>query len=442
MTERVSPAAQRRTIVQLSVSGYKSIRGEQSIEIRPLTILAGANSSGKSSIIQPLLLLKQTLEATYDPGPLLLDGPDVRFSRASQLFFTGKGHREDHFHVGIAVENGVAYTLHFTKGEKKQGLQLSQMEIRLGHSTLAIEPPMASDNVKEALSKGGFRELVRELRTVGSEGSRGVTYEVVRNRCFLDIRADGVPLTFRFPSITEAIQSVIHLPGLRGNPTRTYPVTAVGRMFPGTFQDYTASVIRRWQDEKSNKSNLQSLGQDLQRLGLTWKVEAKRSDDTKVELRVGRTRSPARGGAQDMVNVADVGFGVSQTLPVLVALRVAYPGQLVYIEQPEIHLHPRAQVKMASILADAAQRGVRVVAETHSSLLLLAIQALVARGELSPDLVKLHWFQRDEGGETHITSADLDEAGAFGDWPEDFGQVELEIQQRYLDAAETKATTA
>ncbi len=136
-----------------------------------------------------------------------------------------------------------------------------------------------------------------------------------------------------------------------------------------------------------------------------------------------------------MVSIADVGVGVSQTLPVLVALQVAKPGQLVYIEQPEIHLHPRAQTAMAQVLANAAQRGVRVVAETHSSLLILGIQTLVAEGKLAPELVKLHWFER-RNGRTEITSRDLDEAGAFGDWPEDFADVTLEAESRYLNAAE------
>jgi hypothetical protein len=64
-------------IAELQVAGFKSISHEQRIDIRPLTILAGANSSGKSSMMQPLLLLKQTLEAPYDAGPLLLNGPNV-----------------------------------------------------------------------------------------------------------------------------------------------------------------------------------------------------------------------------------------------------------------------------------------------------------------------------------------------------------------------------
>ena len=72
----------REGITRITVGSFKSINQEQSIEIRPLTILAGANSSGKSSIMQPLLLLTQTLEASYDPGALLLSGPNVRFTLA------------------------------------------------------------------------------------------------------------------------------------------------------------------------------------------------------------------------------------------------------------------------------------------------------------------------------------------------------------------------
>ena len=69
-------------ITKIAVKGFKSIAEGCEIDIRPLTILAGANSSGKSSIMQPLLMLKQTLEAAYDPGPLKIDGPNVHFTAA------------------------------------------------------------------------------------------------------------------------------------------------------------------------------------------------------------------------------------------------------------------------------------------------------------------------------------------------------------------------
>jgi hypothetical protein len=262
--------------------------------------------------------------------------------------------------------------------------------------------------------------------------------KVVRDRCFLVIgvseaRGGGIlPAGFFAP----AIRQVIHLPGLRGNPERNYPVSAAKDLFPGTFEKYTASVILEWQRVHSQK--LASLNQDLLSLRLTWKAEARLLNEAEAELRVGRMARSRRGGARDLVNIADVGFGLSQVLPVLVALQAAEPRQLVYLEQPEIHLHPAAQLGLAEVLAKAAQRGVRVVLETHSALLLLRVQALVAEGRLASEEVKLHWFRRSADGSTEIASADLDENGAFGDWPEDFGPTELAAQSQYLDAVEAR----
>src|SRR3989440_12976818 len=99
---KFQPQSNSGGITRITVGGFKSIVQEHSIEIKPLTILAGANSSGKSSIMQPLLLLKQTLEATYDPGALLLNGPNVRFTSADQLLSRTNGSEAvDTFHVVI-----------------------------------------------------------------------------------------------------------------------------------------------------------------------------------------------------------------------------------------------------------------------------------------------------------------------------------------------------
>jgi predicted ATPase len=126
---------------------------------------------------------------------------------------------------------------------------------------------------------------------------------------------------------------------------------------------------------------------------------------------------------------------VSQALPVLVALIAAHPGQLVYIEPPELHLHPLAQSRMADVLVDAALRGVRVVVETHSDLLLRGIQTAVAKGRIEPPHVSLNWFSRDrKTGLTAVAKAPLDTDGAFGDWPSDFDDVALRAEREYLDA--------
>src|SRR5262249_12831033 len=138
------------------------------------------------------------------------------------------------------------------------------------------------------------------------------------------------------------IQDVIHVPAWRGSPQRNYPTTGIGtsQQFSGTFDSYVASVIARWQTQR--RSQWARLSGDLAELGLTWRVEARLGEETRIELLVGRLPKPDAGGSTDLVNIADVGFGVSQSLPVVTALIVARPGQLVYVEEPEIHLHPRA----------------------------------------------------------------------------------------------------
>lgn len=448
-------------INKITVAGYKSIAKEQCIEIRPLTILAGSNSSGKSSMMQPLLLLKQTLEASYDPGILLLDGPNIRFTSSEQLLsHKPKDSAPGSFFISLDVEGEVRFSTRFIR-ELKKGFAIGETTYRnlkekRGDNLfwkkieITLKPNMSH---REIISKVLPTDMKGFLRNFSGTTRTNHEWVIARNRCFLELAVKGKNETNKSPAIPfttllsllwgsprenieQYIRELIHLPGLRGNPERTYPVTAVGTTFPGTFEKYVASVIANWQEDKgSNK--LERLGKDLNAIGLTWKVAAKPIKDTQVELQVGRLTSASSGNARDMVSIADVGLGVSQTLPVIVALHAAKRGQLVFLEQPEIHLHPRAQTAMAKVLADAARRGVRVVAETHSALLILGIQTLVAEGRLDPSLVKLHWFER-KGGTTRIKSADLDDAGSFGDWPEDFADVALEAQSNYLDAAESR----
>ncbi|HNS22945.1 MAG TPA: AAA family ATPase [Sedimentisphaerales bacterium] len=433
--------SQPETITKIAVRGFKSIADEQEIELRPLTLLAGANSSGKSSIMQPVLLLKQTLEAPSDPGPLLIDGPNVRFTSAEQLLsrMSGKA-KTSGFSVRIELSNGPCLQVLF-KREKGVGFELNTMDYADDGEKLHVVPDMAHDDILKCLPSH-----LKAIHTEIEKSAKGTLHwSVYRERCFFSFGLSGpeigqsrislgpVSPTGRF---VHHLQRLIHLPGLRGNPQRNYPKTAIGPFFPGTFEDYVASAIAQWQS--TNDKHLSSLGSALEDMGLTWKVEAKPVGDTQVELRVARLPHGKRGGAYDLVSIADVGFGVSQSLPVVVALIAAKPGQVVYLEQPEIHLHPRAQRRLAHVLADAADRGVIVVAETHSALLLREVQTLVATGKLAMDKVKLHWVQRQDDGRTVVTPADLDENGAFGDWPEDFDEVELDAEKTYLDAVERK----
>ena len=256
-----------RGITKLSVAGFKSIAKEASLDIKPLTLLAGTNSSGKSSFMQSLLLLKQTLESKYCPGPLKIDGPNVKFTSFDQM-------------------------LTLQKDKSAKGNFTVTVESRQNRNTFTYDK-LAENSTNKFAKLATFRIV-------------GLHQDIYR-----------------------IIEAMIHVPGLRGNPERIYQAAGVGSTFPGTFEHYTAGVISDWEAEKSEK--FQRLCSHLAHLGLTSRVSAKRLNDAQIEVKVGRLPQNGRSKS-DMVNIADVGFGVSQTLPVLVALLVAKPGQLVYLE--------------------------------------------------------------------------------------------------------------
>jgi hypothetical protein len=434
-----------KRLASIVVEGFKSLKNETKLELRPLTLLAGANGSGKSSIMQPLLLLKQTLEASYDPGPLLLNGPNVRFTAFDQLLWRpaneGKIARHFEFQVKGDDEDICSW---FSKGRRGIEIKKQRSSFRLVPSMVdpkgsVLKLELRPNTSRDDLAKQGFG--VDEAFFHGSAPGSGIQ----RNRCFLHMGSlvgerrvfFGLPV---LQSIPEGIQNVIHLPGLRGNPARSYNVASAGPGFPGIFTEYVAGIVAFWKNEKDTR--LDDLGNNLQRLGLSWKVDVSPIDETQVELKVGRLVSPYKNHGTDMVNIADAGFGLSQTLPVVVALLQARKGQIVYLEQPEIHLHPRAQLAMAELIADAAKRGVIVVAETHSQFLLWGIQRLIAQDKLDPNLVNLNWFERGPDGVTKVTAKDLDSTGDLGDWPEDFGQISLEVQDDFLKAFSKKAQSS
>jgi predicted ATPase len=421
------------------IRGFKSIKNKIVIHFQPLTIIAGANSSGKSSAFQPLLLLKQTLDSPFDQGPLRISGENTKFSEASQLFWSG-GKKNDvasEFEIGFILEGSNPSVVY---EKAKIGLHINRVEFDNRGKRETINENFTEDALKKIFT---FSESIG--KQLFGKSKYKTTVSIQRKRWYLDINYqvvlenESVDAPFFSPSfvfftrIQREINRIIHLPGLRGNPERFYPETAIGKSFSGVFTPYSASIIANWKDRKD--SSLEHLSNDMRAIGLTWKVEPRRIDDTRVELRVGRLPQSAQGGANDLVSIADVGVGVSQTLPLLVALLAAEKGQIVYVEQPEIHLHPRAQVALAPILIRAANRGVITVIETHSSLLLKSIQEQVAIGAIKPDKTVLHWFSRDENGVTNVKSDSFAEDGSYGDWPEDFADTELNIEDRFLRAS-------
>jgi len=419
-------------ITGIKVRGFKSHRDETEVEVRPLTVLAGANSAGKSSVMQPSLMLKQTVDAPFDPGYLKFDGPNVNFSSADQFLWRGPGEAPfNKFQVELTIGNTSKVNLEFER--KEMGVRLNEATYVMENGTRIV--------LREDTSSNEINSLLGQLKLPPPFPDMAQALgRVVREKCFFHIafaKSPEDPFLLRLGTpafeLAMELRRMIHLPGLRGNPQRNYSVAAVEEFFPGLFQDYVASLIASWQEKNDPKLN--HLNDALRKVGMTWKVSAVRPSATTIELRIGRTPEPYKGGGRALVNIADVGFGVSQSLPVLVALIAAQPGQLVYIEQPEIHLHPNAQRQLVDILADTVKRGARVVIEIHSGLIVTAIRRAVARGQIKPEDVKLYWFKRDKKGASQVQGADLDSSGAYGEWPADFDDINMDEEKAYREAA-------
>ena len=132
-----------------------------------------------------------------------------------------------------------------------------------------------------------------------------------------------------------------------------------------------------------------------------------------MALELTDTRTGAR------VSPADVGFGISQVLPVVTQLLLGGE-QTLLIEQPEIHLHPRLQARLGTLFASAIANGAQIVAETHSELLILRIQKLIAEGALDSRAVQVLYVGADSDG-SWIRTLQIGEDGHFQDeWPHGF----------------------
>jgi hypothetical protein len=493
MVERSARIARSRqqaptpAIERVIVEGYKSHRDRLALELRPLTVLCGGNSSGKSSVMQALLLLKQTAGAEQVGPELRLDGPHVVFERFAELAWRRPGLKVGErapLRLGVVVDGCEAVTAVQAKGaharpevvftEFNQWKTLDAMRLVAGQACLELWeivapslpegasewateqvrqarlPPLAArrgfvDGSEEvgALQRAMLRALVRRVDLVHARGAPVAEGTMPAERAaWLAVDKElanvNVCLANRASLLRTALSRVLHLPGLRGEPQRRYQLeTPVSQAVPMPFTQVFAGLLQRWQDERDER--LSRVGELLRNMGLGWKVATKVENLTRVNLRVSRSPEATRGAAHDLVALPDVGFGVSQVLPVVVALVFAEAGQLVYLEQPELHLHPRAAEGLASAIVDAARRGVRLVVETHSETMLVSIQLAIAEGRLGADQAIFHWFRRDEEGASVVTSAEADELGRLGPWPADFGDSMLDLQGRFLAEVSARA---
>lgn len=143
---------------------------------------------------------------------------------------------------------------------------------------------------------------------------------------------------------------------------------------------------------------------------------------------------------RSLTNLADVGFGASQVLPMIVQALAARPASLMIAEQPEIHLNPRLQGVLADLFVDMAKKDRRVIVETHSEHLLLRLRTLIANGTIDPKLVALYFVEK-AGTISAVREIPIESNGHIkaDDWPYGFFEDGLRLSLA-LASEQAKAT--
>ncbi|MCU4395756.1 AAA family ATPase [Acinetobacter junii] len=429
--------------MRISVENYKSISKKMSININGMTIIAGANSSGKSSFMQPFMILKQTLENNSDGQALIINGENANLTESQQIFCKKNKNKKsfslswENFNKKKEVIESSKIEFGYTSKEGFTALEASNNDITIkkGMSVEELETVLEPLKEKEGFLKEIFQSMKSENKLIPRLKTEKsfLCIEMVPEK-FLKKRQH----VFSFGitpagNIQDFVEKLIHIPGIRSNPERQYKIERYNKKYQGRFDKYTASIIYNW-GEKENKK-LEELISIIKELGLASNITAKKINEAHISLHISRHLKSNRN---DTVDLSDVGFGLSQVLPILIAVIEANKDNIIYIEQPEIHLHPLAQYKLANILCRYVKKGKKIIIETHSSIFIRGLQTEVAKKNISSNEFSLNWFSQNETGETSIFESEVDEFGAFGDWPADFDDIYLEADTNYLNAVEER----
>jgi hypothetical protein len=205
-------------------------------------------------------------------------------------------------------------------------------------------------------------------------------------------------------SISRTLARLEHLGPMRKAPERTYVNTGVSGRRIGTDGSNWPAVLAL--DAARRNPRLGLVQQWLARSGVAGAISVTWLTDRHYEIVV---TNPVTGETE---NIADVGQGTSQVLPVLVAGARLRAGDTFVVEEPEIHLHPRAQAELGDFFVELATNGVQCFVETHSEYLIMRLQQFVASGLLPPEMIVFHYVSSTPEGK-HVSNLVLDEFGAL-----------------------------
>jgi hypothetical protein len=488
----VRPEPPARLLTQLRLKNLKSFSGDHAVDLRPITVIYGPNSAGKSSLLQALLLLKQSIEArTLVTQGELTDGGSFeglvhRHDTDSELLIGVTYGALDRWTVDAGVPDpsllrGVDFSfgtngselpdqrwVRFTWGETEATFTRS-LQAPVESSDLSFALPLDdAATVFGAVAEGTFlypfdtrhqarvadpseEERRRRGRQANARRARrlleaaGVTAIPIAAAGLLpsagydkdlltrvvprgNTREEGIVSSYVKRSVQVAagtgaelrllLGELTYLAPLRSAPQRYYN-RAVAVAGAGTAGEDIALHLF------DNASEVDEINRWLQKLGITYALSvipvralggaAIIGDNVAIVLTDSRSKIES--------SPADVGFGVSQILPIVVQL-LSKRETVICIEQPEIHIHPKLQTRLADLMIDAAStsgRANQLIVETHSEHLLLRLQRRVREGLLAAEDLAVLYVDQDDSGAAHIRRLRMDEKGYFVDpWPAGF----------------------
>lgn len=414
------------------------------VELRPLTVVIGTNSSGKTSLLSPLVLLSQTMLSAEDVGsPIIPHG---------KLIDVGsyKNYVNEH-----SVKKNVSLAFRFESNPTPSKPQLK---------SVGTYPPGAIEvKLKSGTTHQGARLWSYEIFDVycrsylkHNRGARGYKLSGVipANTLTSDERAAiaaSSPMNFVFtPTVTiSALNQVSAKRGGEGQQPKkkqfskgfTHYLMAIGRARDRlTDIFYQLSYIgpirnaanRFYRIRGEAPPTVGAHGEDAPQIFFHASANLKHRINKWIKKfefgdkltcpKVGDDLFELNLTRQSLTqNIADAGFGVSQVIPLIVQACAARKDTLTIAEQPEIHLNPRLQGMLAELFVEMATTRHRIVVETHSEHLLIRLRTLVASGKISPDDVAVYFVERGATG-SRVREVPIDETGSIADgrWPEGF----------------------
>lgn len=437
----------------LRLQNFKCWEDTGEIKLSPITVFFGANSAGKSSVGQFLMMLKQSVESS-DRKNIFFTGNEqslVDVGLPADMIFNKENHRHILFQYGWEMSSGFEINNAITKAKTFVERIDFSGDVRVIEGTQSMEV----ESIDYLLSNNSGKKLDFSLhKKIGSKPSKSAY--LLSSDAYEFKRALGRPWDitsvvrfYGFPDEAVAyyqnadflqtinlyheklFSTLYYLGPLRNRAKRLYTWQGNTPRDTGINGEEAISAILASREEKrlinlSYKGLRRSLeaivAKELQKMSLidSFDVRQISHDRQDYEVKI-RTK-----GDQQYVDIPDVGVGVSQVLPVIVQLFYAPPGSTIIIEQPELHLHPSAQASLADVVIDAIHaredsknRNIQIIIESHSEHFLRRLQRRLAEEVLRQDELAAY-FVNFVNGAASLESLDIDLFGDITNWPKDF----------------------